>query len=806
MASPLHVIGELKAHAIGYAADGLEVFPVDPGSKRPMATVVHGAPSQYSASADVELVASWWDRWPNALIGHRLAADTIVLDIDPRHGGDGTWQALREHFGLAPTSTRIHMSGRGDGGGHLWFQRPEGKLTISQLDDWAEQHGTGHAVLDKAGAPTGHWVCGLDLLHRDHRYTILPPSPHPETGQPYRWHQWTDVAPLPSEVVALLVDQRPPPPAFVPKAYEGDSIVDWYTAKHSLSELLHRHGWTLRRGSGDGDGSAWQHPNATSPVSATVRHGCLFVYSPNTPFPVTAPGDPNGITVFTAFAVLEHGGDQSAAARAARELKDGPRPARLPDFRGLPERVIDPSTGEITTPVAAEATTVADDGADDGPPDWILPIEFWESRPSLAHIRQAAHSRIRSADLVLHGVLARLSAYTPHTYELPALAGSVGSLNYFTIAVGPSGAGKSSGSAIADDLLARPRGVEDKPLGSGEGLAENYMGTVTEEDEGGKKKAVRRQVLHNVFVYGDEGAALTEMMQRKGATLPEALRRAWTGGALGQSNATTERTRVIPAGNYRLGVLIGFQPEVAAQLMADAIAGTPQRFTWAWAGDPNVPDAHDIPPWPGELEVPAVPSADVAAHTLTRGGYRRIQLGVHDDIRREVVADAVRRARGEAVASQLDSHQPLHLLKIAGLLALLEGRLDIDPDDWALAKTVWETSRRVRRVVEGAVADEQHRQEVARIDFHARRESAAEAARSGTQGRVLRIGLSVARWVHDNPVDDGYSRAQLGRRVAGRDRHLLDSVIDQALSRDWLVETELGTYRGGAEWPRVSAP
>jgi hypothetical protein len=44
----------------------------------------------------------------------------------------------------------------------------------------------------------------------------------------------------------------------------------------------------------------------------------LFVYSPNTPFTVTTPGDPHGYTRFRAYAVLEHGGDLSAAARALR--------------------------------------------------------------------------------------------------------------------------------------------------------------------------------------------------------------------------------------------------------------------------------------------------------------------------------------------------------------------------------------------------------------------------------------------------------------------------------------------------------
>ena len=54
-------------------------------------------------------------------------------------------------------------------------------------------------------------------------------------------------------------------------------------------------------------------------MSATVRHGCLFVYSTNTPLDITEAGDAHGYTRFRAYAVLDHGGDLSAAARALRE-------------------------------------------------------------------------------------------------------------------------------------------------------------------------------------------------------------------------------------------------------------------------------------------------------------------------------------------------------------------------------------------------------------------------------------------------------------------------------------------------------
>jgi hypothetical protein len=55
--------------------------------------------------------------------------------------------------------------------------------------------------------------------------------------------------------------------------------------------------------------------------SATIRHGLLFVYSHTTPFQATEAGAPHGYSRFRAYAVLEHGGNLRAAARA---LQQGP--------------------------------------------------------------------------------------------------------------------------------------------------------------------------------------------------------------------------------------------------------------------------------------------------------------------------------------------------------------------------------------------------------------------------------------------------------------------------------------------------
>jgi len=319
---------QLERFAATYAAGGEEMFPVNPRDKTPLV-------SQYTASSDAEVIAGWWKRWPGALIGRRVPPDHLELDIDPRHGGLETWEELERRLGPIRIG-RMLFSGRGDGGFHAEFLRPDWLPRVSRrgLDQWALEHEVGHPVLDKTGRQV-RWTSGIDPLTYTHRYTIWPPSPHPDTGHPYRWEINGALVLPPQGLAELLVpvgaaatdeggvdsvdvDEGIPLRDFT----HSDSIADWVSETWSWREILEPQGWKLVAGDGDSDGSLWRHPEATQSHSASVRHGCLFVYSPNTVFVETEPDEPHGYTRFAAWALLEHGGDQRDAARAARTQKD----------------------------------------------------------------------------------------------------------------------------------------------------------------------------------------------------------------------------------------------------------------------------------------------------------------------------------------------------------------------------------------------------------------------------------------------------------------------------------------------------
>jgi hypothetical protein len=276
-------VTELLHAALSYAQNGYAVHPLKPGGKAPL--LPHGLKE---ASTDLDQVRAWWEKWPDANIGIVPPEGIVVVDVDPRNGG--TLEAL-------PGALSGGMTARTGGGGwHLWYKAPEGVEKLTSL------------------------LPGVDL--KTHRgYVVAPPS---VTDAPYRWLSEGGPRKFPHDWLEHFVKVAPEPEAkrtSLEDGYEGASIADAYTAKANWYELLSEHGWQLVSGDG-AEGSRWRHPEATAEFSATITNDCLFVYSPNTPFEATEAGAPRGYTKFAAYAVLEHGGDMSAAARALRPPRE----------------------------------------------------------------------------------------------------------------------------------------------------------------------------------------------------------------------------------------------------------------------------------------------------------------------------------------------------------------------------------------------------------------------------------------------------------------------------------------------------
>ncbi len=147
-------MSEMLSAALWYATQGFPVFPCKPRGKEPLTK--HGFKD---ATIDATQIKTWWGRWPEANIGIPTGeiSGLLVVDIDPRHGGNDSLDELTKKHGAFPATAEQLTGG---GGRHIVL------------------HYSGGSVPAKL-AP------GIDLKG-DGGYVVVAPSVHP-SGELYRW-------------------------------------------------------------------------------------------------------------------------------------------------------------------------------------------------------------------------------------------------------------------------------------------------------------------------------------------------------------------------------------------------------------------------------------------------------------------------------------------------------------------------------------------------------------------------------------------------------------------------------------------
>lgn len=609
-----------------------------------------------------------------------------------------------------------------------------------------------------------------------------------------------------------------------PKLTQANSPIDDFNARADwMTLILSPAGWTVHSAPGD---QLWVTRPGKDPAdghSAVINgtgSGHLKMFSSDDP--VFEQGE--WYTKAMAWRELRHGGDSgdptwSATNRDLRAMGYGdPLPPRDRPEPSAPSGAPDDDMWATLGDAPGGSPDPVDGGGRPVLP--TLPVEFWEQRPYLAQIRDAAHARGAAADLVFHATLARLSGMIPHWAKADTGLGGLAPLNYFAAIVSDSGVGKSSDFSVAETLLQLPHGadfIDGAPLGSGEGIAELFMGEieVTEESDGSivpresgavelsdgkgkrgrpkKAETVRAQVRHNAFVTADEGTAMTELMHgRKGSTLGSTLRTAWSGGTLGNANASKDRYRVIPSGSYSIGMCVGFQRITVGPLLDDYVAGTPQRFAWVSAGDDTIPTVRPR-------------GVRRGAHTLVwdptifgRSEAHGVGVTVAESIKDRLWDQHIAKKAGRLVVDAYDSHKPLFLVKVAGLLAVLDKRTDITEDDWDLAEQVWAGSVAVRTALLAHLNAANRDKARAGDEAFARQQvRAAEALEQAQDQAVFRVAKRVAMAVIADP---GCTRGAINKKVTNRDRPKVDAAIEMAILMAWVVEAD-GVYQPGPSRP-----
>lgn len=186
------------------------VIPLPPGAKWPPPGGFTGWAGIDPSGADVQ---AWIDGPEGAgNIALRLPEDVYGLDVDAYGGKDGG-AALRAAEGrLGPLPATWVVTSRDDrvSGIRLFRARPP----------------AGHRWKDE---PAGHGA-GIEAIHAGHRYAVVWPSTHPDTGATYRWQQsdgtWSDAeVPLPDPLPEL-------PAAWVEALSEPDEVATGEAASH----------------------------------------------------------------------------------------------------------------------------------------------------------------------------------------------------------------------------------------------------------------------------------------------------------------------------------------------------------------------------------------------------------------------------------------------------------------------------------------------------------------------------------------------------------------------------------------------
>lgn len=640
---------------------GYKIFPLKPNTKEPATR--HGFKD---ATSDVEQIDAWWFENPDYNIGLATGMQDnglfiAVIDVDAKHGGVLAWkQLMRDNGGAWQRYMPIHKTPRS--GFHI-FGQVDPDLHLNAAN----------------GFPRGIDTRG------EGGYVVLPDSVFidTETGEIGSYtmtpnNLWqTETGAFPEYVITIWQSgpQRISLERHPSSQVDEDGPLAWMKANIDWFAELERDGFTIE--ADFGGEVRWTRPGKTRGTSLSLHldgNGCVVVWSENCPEWMTDRrcGQPTSdghwsLNGFQYICARDYGGDIAEAMSAIRR-EFMPRPTPEPE-RAEP------------TPNESEA--------DGSPIDAMcLPEAFWTARPWLTHLRQSAWSVGSVPESVLSTVIARIATMTSPKWMIPAILHRQATFDLITVLVGHTGSGKSGPMGRAEDIL--PCKWPDRRFGlgipSGEGIIESYYGMKNVAPPNEKPKMERAKVYEGIHFTVDEGGILATLAGRGGWTGVDRILTAWSGGNLSTPNAKAETFRHVERGTYRFAMTMAIQIELADGLWANnnLAQGFTGRLTMFSGLSRTVPDEADWPEDPGPLQLHL--PREVYPKTLSYPAW----------FVSEVRRDDAERKRSLVDPDPLGAHRNLMRCKLAGIMALIEGRFDVDDLDIELATNIVDASDRIR--------------------------------------------------------------------------------------------------------------
>lgn len=319
---------EIRATVRAALKAGISIVPPkEDGTKAPF-----GAWKQFQKEqAPSEQFNAWYG--PRTGVGFvcgAVSGGLELLELDADFYAE--FKATAEGVGLGPLLARIeggYLERTPGGGWHLLYRCSEvrGNTKLAQRPGPPDAKGrpTVDVLIETRGE--GGYVVVAPSNGKVHKsggkYQIV-------SGGPGTIAEITDAERDALWGLAKSFDQMPDEPVQVsPKgsakgSQDDPRPGDDYNRTVSWPEVMAGHGWTHLYTRGDT--AYWRRPGKTEGWSATTNHngsGLLYVFSSSTAF---EPG--KSYTKFGAFAVLNHGGDHSLAARSLSTQGYG-KPSRL---------------------------------------------------------------------------------------------------------------------------------------------------------------------------------------------------------------------------------------------------------------------------------------------------------------------------------------------------------------------------------------------------------------------------------------------------------------------------------------------
>jgi hypothetical protein len=161
---------ETEKAALAYLERGWSVIPTVEKAKRPAIPWKR----YQSKLVSEKTLRGWFRRSPedNVSIVTGALSGLVVIDVDPRHGGNESLKELESAHGALPETME---SVTGGGGRHLYFRHPGGSVhNRTNIEPGIDLRGDGGCI-------------------------VAPPSIHP-SGKRYRWkkgHGPGEIAPAP---------------------------------------------------------------------------------------------------------------------------------------------------------------------------------------------------------------------------------------------------------------------------------------------------------------------------------------------------------------------------------------------------------------------------------------------------------------------------------------------------------------------------------------------------------------------------------------------------------------------------------